>query len=589
MRRGPLIPTFRFPSARTAWALALLCAAAPGLAAQTTFTVNSTNDADDGVCDATHCSLREAITSAIHTAGAKVIAFDIAGAGPHTISPTSELPALEDSITVDGTTEPDFAGNPMIELNGSDAGPVGGLNVVGTSVTIRGLVVNRFQGNGISLHSETSDNVVEGCYIGTDVTGTTALGNGNAGVMVGQSSDNTIGGTTPAARNVISGNIEGVTIVDATATGNRVLGNYIGTNATGDSAIPNNVGVLLLAPDNTVGGTTVEARNVISGNTLNGVDLGPPNANNNVIQGNYIGLDATGSQALGNDVGVFVNRVAGNTIGGAEPGARNVVSGNREGVNLWELQATGNRVIGNYVGTDATGVTAIPNDAGVMVFGPGNEVGGSVAGEGNLISGNAGPGVSLNGPNATGNRIRGNYIGTDGTGASALSNSGPGVFLISASDNTIGGTDPGARNILSGNEFGILIATADATGNLILGNYIGTNASGNTAIPNQSGILLWGFDNTIGGTEDGAGNVISGNDFAGIDMGEDTKGTVIRGNYIGTDASGMTAVGNDLGIFVNSARDNTIGGTDGGSGNVISGNTETEVPPSCSSTGPPTT
>jgi hypothetical protein len=185
--------------------------------------------------------------------------------------------------------------------------------------------------------------------------------------------------------------------------------------------------------------------------------------------------------------------------------------------------------------------------------------------------------VSLNGANATGNRIRGNYIGTDGTGATALSNSGPGVFLISASDNTIGGTDPGARNILSGNEFGILIATADATGNVILGNYIGTNASGDSAIPNQSGVLLWGLNNTIGGTEDGAGNLISGNDFAGIDMGEDTEGTVIQGNYIGTDASGLAAVGNDLGIFVNFAPDNTIGGTDGGAGNVISGNASSAI------------
>ncbi len=572
MRREPLITTFRLSSARTAWALAALFAAAPGLAAQTTFTVNSTNDADDGACDAAHCSLREAITSAIHTDGAKVIAFDIAGAGPHTISPTSELPAVEDSITVDGTTEPDFVGTPVIELDGSDAGPVGGLNVVGVAVTIRGLVVNRFQGNGIQFHSATTGNAVEGCYVGTDVTGTIAMGNGNAGVMVGQSSDNTIGGTTPGARNVISGNIEGVTIVDVTATGNRVLGNYIGTNAAGDAAIPNGVGILLLAPDNTVGGTTTEARNVISGNTLNGVDLGPPNAKNNVIQGNYIGLDASGSHALGNDVGVFVNRVAGNTIGGSEPGAGNVISANREGVNLWELEATGNRVIGNYVGTDATGVAAIPNEAGIMVFGPGNEVGGSGEGEGNLISGNAGPGVNLSGPNATGNRIQGNYIGTDGTGATALSNSGPGVFLISASDNTIGGTEPGARNILSGNEFGVLIATSDATGNRIIGNYIGTNASGDAAIPNQSGVLLWGFDNTIGGTEDGAGNVISGNTFAGIDMGEDTKGTVIQGNHIGTDASGMAAVGNDLGIFVNFAPDNTIGGTDAGAGNVISGN-----------------
>lgn len=561
-------------SAVFVWAALLHLVLASGLSAQATYTVNTTDDLDDGTCDAAHCSLREAITASNLDPFGGIIHFSIPGAGPHSIQPLAALPALEDGVIIDGTTEPDFAGSPVIELDGSLAGGAHGLDIVGSQTLIRGLVVNRFAWNGISINTDCTFNVIEGSFIGTDVTGTLAFGNGNAGVLIGQASNNTVGGTTVAARNLISGNVEGVTIVDVSATGNLVVGNYIGTDVNGMLPVPNETGVLLLAPENTVGGTAAGSGNLISGNTGNGIGLGPPNAIGNLITGNSIGVDATGTMALGNDVGVWVDNVADNIIGGTSAGARNVVSGNREGIGLWEAGATGTLIQGNHIGTNRAGGGAVPNDFGIVIYAPGNTVGGTEAGAGNLISGNRFNGINFLGENASENTIQGNFIGTDITGSAAVGNGESGIAIHSAQNNTVGGTDPGARNVLSGNLFGILIGDLEATGNLILGNYIGTNAAGDAPIPNtDTGILNWGADNTIGGSESGAGNVISGNSFAAIGLAEASTGTVIQGNFIGTDPTGTTALPNDVGISLNSSPDNIIGGTDQGAGNLVSGNT----------------
>ena len=163
-------------------ALLFLCGAPA--AAQTTFTVTNTNDAGAG-------SLRQAILDANANGGADIIEFDISGAGPHTIQPTSALPTITDPVVIDGTTEPDFAGTPMIELDGTNAGSAHGLDIAADNCTIRGLVINRFDQDGISIQS--SDNaVVEGNYVGVDVAGTTALGNGWVGVRLESGANNTV-------------------------------------------------------------------------------------------------------------------------------------------------------------------------------------------------------------------------------------------------------------------------------------------------------------------------------------------------------------------------------------------------------------
>lgn len=540
--------------------------------AQTTFIVNSTDDVDDGSCDGVHCSLREAITAANTTAGPTLIEFDIAGAGPHTISPLSELPGVVDSVTIDGTTEPDFAGTPVIELDGINAGMAQGLLIVGDGNTVRGLAVGGFEVNGVEISVGATGNVIEGNYIGTDVTGSVAHGNGNAGILLG-AGDNTVGGTTAAARNVISGNIEGVTIVNSDEGGNTVLGNYIGTDATGGAAVPNNsVGVLLLSSGNIVGGSTEGARNVISGNTINGIDIGP-GVTGTVVEGNYIGTDASGSSALGNQVGVFINDAPDNTIGGAS-GAGNVISGNTEGVTMVGAGATGNQVLGNYIGTNAAGDAAVPNDVGVILFSPGNAVGGTSGGAGNLISGNAGSGIDI-GPGTAGIVVQGNLIGTDATGSSALAND-IGVFVNDAPNNVIGGNTAAARNVISGCREGVTLWDPGASGNQVMGNYIGTNAAGDAAIPNDFGMAIYSPGNTIGGSAQRERNVISGNTLRNIKIdGENAAGNVVEGNYIGTDATGSTNLGGtEIGVLVLNAPNNTIGGTAAGAGNVISGNDE---------------
>src|SRR5262249_37111481 len=161
--------------------------------AATTFTVTKTADTNDGFCNA-DCSLREAITAANATPGKDTIAFSI-GSGVQTIVPLSKLPNITESVVIDGTTQPGFAGSPLIEIDGSSAGTnVFGLRLMGDSITVRGLVINRFStGYGIEVGG-TGHHVIAGNFIGTDLTGTIALGN-FSGIGI-SSPNNIIGGTT---------------------------------------------------------------------------------------------------------------------------------------------------------------------------------------------------------------------------------------------------------------------------------------------------------------------------------------------------------------------------------------------------------
>jgi titin len=361
-------------------------------------------------------------------------------------------------------------------------------------------------------------NLIAGNLIGADASGSTAVGN-DVGVWVEDVADNVIGGVTESARNIISGNREGITFLGVGATGNLVLGNYVGTNATGDAAIPNDLGIPIYSPGNTIGGSASGAGNVISGNTINGVNLYGEDAWGNTVEGNLIGTNAAGTGALGNgEHGLAIIFASSNVIGGTDQGAGNVLSGN--------------------------GI------AGVFLLGEDNDS----------------------------NLVLGNLIGTDITGAAAIGNGESGVAIHSATNNIIGGTDEGSGNVLSGNAFGILLGDLGARGTVIQGNYIGTNATGDAAVPNtEIGVLVWGEDTTIGGSESGAGNVISGNGSAGIGLAENSSGSLIQGNLIGTDATGMTALPNGDGISLNASTDNLIGGTESGAGNVIAGNTGNSI------------
>ena len=227
--------------------------------------VNTTDDVDDGVVDATHTSLREAINAANNSPGVNTISFDIPGPGPHTIQPTSPLPVITDPIIIDGTTEPDYAGTPVIELSGALAGTSGsGLTIMAGGSTVRSLAINLFaadpvvleSGNGIVLRGGDG-NLIEGCFIGVDATGSVSLGNGGAGILVVESADNIIGGVLPQARNVISGNLRQGVLLGSHAETNLVVGNHIGVDAAGINAIGNQLsGVEILnASENVIGGS----------------------------------------------------------------------------------------------------------------------------------------------------------------------------------------------------------------------------------------------------------------------------------------------------------------------------------------------
>src|SRR3989449_1823608 len=188
-----------------------------------TFTVNTADDHNDGVCNAADCSLREAINAVNAGAGGDVISFNIPGAGVHTINLTAGLPTLIRTVTIDGTTQPGFSGTLLIELNGSGAGAsVTGLGFNAQNCVVRGLIINRFGGYGINVDS-FSGLLVAGNFIGTNAAGTAALGNGGGGIRVNVVGV-TIGGASGGARNRISGN--SANGIDTVASGATTQGNF---------------------------------------------------------------------------------------------------------------------------------------------------------------------------------------------------------------------------------------------------------------------------------------------------------------------------------------------------------------------------
>jgi len=531
-----------------------------------TFMVTTTNDSGAG-------SLRQAITNANATLGPNIINFNISGTKPFTIFPLSALPAITNSMTIDGTSQPGFAGTPVIELNGTNAGGgVAGLQLDTNACTVRGLAINNFSEQGIVLLG--ASNVIAGNYIGTDTTGSLARGNSSYGIEV-ESAGNIIGGTNTGSTNVISGNYAGIYIDNGSS--NTVQGNLIGLTAPGTTALGNVHDGLVVGGNsagNLIGGTNAAARNIISGNGANGVYLTGGATVGNMVAGNYIGLNLSGAGAVSNTVaGIFVSGAGGNIIGGG-----NVISGNGS-TGVYLTNAAGNVIQGNFIGTDAMGKTNVPNQlSGVEIFNAiSNTIGGTNSGAGNVISGNAKQGIVLTG-GALGNWIAGNLIGLSAAGTNAVKNNSDGITLNGAVSNTIGGTVAAARNVISGNaNNGVDIVQMTDDFNVVCGNYIGTDITGSKAIGNaQSGVLVQGCSNVIGCALTGGGNVISGNATNGVwlvGVNGSAAGNFVQGNFIGLDATGVNILGNAFaGIGISSAAGNLIGGTTVGARNVISGN-----------------
>jgi uncharacterized repeat protein (TIGR01451 family) len=555
------------------------------------FVVNTPDDTDvyvdpssgiDHYADGTgldingNVSLRSAIEEANYLKAPATIGFGI-GSGAQTIV-TSGLPLVTVPVTIDGTTQPGFdptTDKPIIQV-------VGGLSLGGDSSTVRGLVID-----GVSLSGKSD--LIAGNFIGTDLTGTTATGRGTGVTISG--SKNIIGGTTAADRNLISGNTGPGVSITAGAMSNLVEGNFIGTDVTGTAKLGNVTGVLVSALNNTIGGTTAAARNVISGNSGDGVMI--PGGSGNVVEGNFIGTDLTGTLPLGNSgdgVGVSAPLT---TIGGIVPGSGNVISGNGGNGIVFPPFAADSGVGGNLIGTDLTGTAKLGNTGeGVLIInGHGLLIGGTDPGARNVISGNGHNGVLIIMGQNRGNTVQGNYIGTDVTGATAidvhgvaLGNGLNGVSIVGAPNNLIGGTAAGAGNVISGNKGeGIAITGATSTRNLVQGNFIGTDSTGTTTTDGHgkalgnggNGVAIDGAaGNTVGGTAATAGNVISGNTRDGVLIqGSGTSAITVQGNHVGTDLRGQVALPNKgSGVEVNNIPGTTVGGTAAGAVNVISGN-----------------
>ena len=307
----------------------------------------------------------------------------------HTIVLLAALPAITDPVVIDGTTQPGYAGTPLIELNGASAGSTSdGLRLSAGNSTILGLAINRFGGAGIHVQLPGGTNFIQGNFIGTDPTGTLGQGNGSSaqsgGVWIDGSSGNWIGGPYPTNRNLISGN-GGPGVYLLNCTGNTVQGNLIGTSVSGTAALGNsNNGISLYnAAGNQVGGSSTAARNLISGNGGSGVYFSGSGTTGNSVQGNYIGTDSNGSLAIPNaGDGVTAQNAGGNSIGGTNAGAGNLLSGNSQGgVGLKGAGSDNNLVQGNFIGTDASGQVTLGNTlSGITIFGGNsNLVGGDTA------------------------------------------------------------------------------------------------------------------------------------------------------------------------------------------------------------------
>lgn len=589
-----------------------------------TFSVSKTADTNDGACNA-DCSLREAIVAANTAAGSDTITFAVAG----TFSITgTTLPSITSPLVINGTSAPGWTSTPVVRIDGVGLASGNGLTfAAGASASsVYGVAITRFPGNGILI--QTSSTAVTRSYVGVALDGSTDAGNGLAGVVV--SALNCVVGNTSVG-NVISGNGGyGIQVLSGSDS-LQIRDNRIGTNAAGTAALPNDLGGILGSGSASVGvgGTLAGQGNVISGNGGIGIELAG-SSNHWTIAGNNVGVNAAGTAALGNAGGGISAASSSHTIGGVSAVARNVVSANLnygilvgsaadavlivgnfigtnaagtaaltgqpygilvQGTNCtigsvtgtgrnvisgnsWsgisiEGTASGCVVIANYLGLDAAGGAAVPNGGGVSVDGNANTVGGVLAVDRNVISGNAADGVVLRGTN---NKVLGNYIGTNAAGAAAVPNGGNGIRVIGATSGAIGGLNPGEGNVLSGNVANGISFDSDTSGLTVQGNLIGVDAAGVVALGNAGGVQLAGSGHTVGGAVAAARNVISGNPQGGVAV--SGTGHVIRGNYIGTNVTGSAAITGSTahGIRVLVASGITIGGSAAGEGNLISGN-----------------
>ncbi|MBS1795693.1 MAG: carboxypeptidase regulatory-like domain-containing protein, partial [Acidobacteria bacterium] len=502
---------------------------------------------ENGDCQGDNpCRLRTAIDIANQTPGVDEIDFAI---GSATIAPIAQLPVITEGVTIFGGVN--GSGQPLVEISGNQAGEsVDGLKIRANNVSIHGLAVNQFKslvdvntnsqtgGNGITIESTTGspnhgNDIVQSCYLGTDRTGSLDKGNDAAGLNIYDADSNTIGGPAPGEGNLISGN------------------------------------------------GSPEVR---------GVGISVTAGNDNIFQGNVIGLNSLGTGRLGNSQGVFLTG-ANNSFGGDGAGEGNTVSGNNEVYDIPNNQCDGlgvgipriidlftnvqltlnNNLKGNRIGTNPAGTVGLGNCfAGISTNPYVQTIIGSITPGGrNVVSDNGRGGISCSVysdlqqvPSEGGFcQIAGNNIGTDITGNIGIGNDGrnvPGGFFslsgVVAIGNSItystvggpGGTMPngactGFCNLISDSQdvgfgYGSGLVTSGYGDIGIYNNFIGTNQSGTAAIPNDfAGIVAthWFGTTFIGGDLPGlpAGNLVAGNRGVNILVGTSPAFAGFAGSY----------------------------------------------------------
>ena len=437
--------------------------------------------------------------------------YNLSGNGEFTIVVAADgLPYLLDQTILDATTQSGYSGDPIIELDGSLTPASSGINGISlrtSNSVVRGFIVHSFADEGIEIDGSTGfgdNNVIQNNWVGINASGNIAA-NAEHNVMISvDATGNLIGGANANDGNVIGGSNSGFSgvVIRHNSDNNRVQGNWIGVRQDGTLIGNGDHGVLITtsSDNNQIGGALVEERNIIAGNSVHGVYVdGTTDATyttivtGTLIQGNWIGTVGTGSVGVGNgNTGIYIRSARNTNIGGT--------------------------------GTN----------------------------EGNVITNNANEGITITGTNATGSIIQGNIIGLDPDGSTGGGNADVGIALLSGADNTtIGGTAPGARNVISNNFEGIEI---NSNNNVVQGNYIGTDISGTLDRGNRSddGVEIQNSSNgnLIGGTESGAGNLIAFNALDGVRIasgtGNSVLGNVIHSNgTLGIDIATNGATAND--------------------------------------------
>ncbi|MBI2422402.1 MAG: right-handed parallel beta-helix repeat-containing protein [Candidatus Hydrogenedentes bacterium] len=504
--------------------------------------------------------------------------------GITTIAMNNILPPITDTLSIMGGGVVDI---PFL-------GDFSGLRVHASNCILDGLMFRNSVGGSPNIAiGQTTDlpisadnNIITNCKIGTD--GFTVLGGGEHGIAIYYGSNNRIGGSTAAARNIIGGNsLDGVYVTQPPgllSDGNQIMGNYLGVGADGVTPVSNGQNPDLLGSGVEVenASNTLIHGNLISGNRSHGITLrntlaDPAKALGTVVTGNLIGTDATGLlRVMNEDNGIYLENMSGVLIGGATAAGRNIVSGNGfYGITCETLFGSGGQsqnvhIFGNYIGVGADGSTTIvnPSDSftqftGISVYSgsasepiTGLKIGDTAAGAGNVISGNDSSGIQLYGNGIVGPRIQGNIIGLDSTGLAEPGLQDYGISVGGGVSGTvIGGANDSARNIVSGNvNTGIIISDGEGTldGFVIANNYIGLGSDLSAHGNVSAGIALRAA--SINGTIGGslnAANIIAYNG-AGVDVQAPSAQNRITFNSIHDNTA--AAIFNEMGAQNNISR-----------------------------------